>query len=266
MTNLTSRNNPRIKQVRLLRQRKQRQQTGLFVVEGIRPVGEALQSGTPVEYIVYDPERLSSDFACQLIRDQLQRGLPCLAVDRDLFASLAEKDNPQGILAVANQPRTGLAQLNPTNCPWGVALISPQDPGNIGTILRTIDAVGASALFLLDESADPYQNEAVRASMGALFWHPLVQASFVEFAAWTGLHGYHVYGTSAHGSVDYHAVSSYFHPLILLLGSERQGLNAEQAALCQQLIKLPMRGRVTSLNLAVAAGVMLYSMLERISP
>jgi TrmH family RNA methyltransferase len=265
MKTLTSRNNPKIKQVRLLHQRKQRGETGLFIVEGIRHVGEAVQAGADIVYLVYSPDMLTSDYARSLVSEQTQRGLECLAVEQDVFNGLADKDNPQGLLAVVRQHPVHLSDINPNIYPWVVALDSPQDPGNIGAILRSMDAVGASALILLDDSADPFQSTAVRASMGAIFWIPVVQASFADFIAWARSHRYSLVGTSAHGSQDYRLVAEYNLPLVLLLGSERQGLSPEQAAHCQQLIRLPMQGRVTSLNLAVAAGIMLYAIQERIN-
>jgi TrmH family RNA methyltransferase len=263
MTNISSRSNPRIKHIRsLLQQRKMRRATGLFVVEGIRHVGEAVQSGARLEYLCYAPDLLTSEFASQLIEQQSARGLPCLSVAADVFADLAEKDNPPGILAVVQQPSLNLEQLTPSQHPWLVALVAPQDPGNIGTILRTIDAVGASGLLLLDASADPYHPSAVRASMGTLFWHPVVMAEFTDFAAWAARQDYTIYGTSAHAARDYRQVERYRSPRILLMGSERQGLTPDQAAICHELLSLPMKGRATSLNLAVATGVMLYAMLS----
>jgi TrmH family RNA methyltransferase len=264
--NLISRNNPRIKQARLLKQRKHREQMGLFLVEGIRHVGEAAQSGAKIETLIFAPNRLTSLFAHQLIQDLQNQGVECLPVADDLFDNLAEKDNPQGILAVVHQPQANLESLDPEHCPWVVALVSPQDPGNVGAILRTMDAVGASALLLLEDSVDPHHHASVRASMGSLFWLPVVQASFADFSQWSRHHGYVVYGTSAHGSVDYHEINHYQAPLVLLLGSERQGLTPDQAALCKYLIRLPMAGRVTSLNLAVAAGIMLYAIREKLHP
>ncbi|MBN2550399.1 MAG: RNA methyltransferase [Anaerolineales bacterium] len=257
---ITSLSNPKIKQVRALRQRKARQEARLFLVEGIRHVGEAVEAGVSLQAIYYAPDLLDSVYARELIEQQRQRGLPCLAASAQVFESLADKENPQGILAVAHQVEQRLEDFSPANFPWGVALAAPQDPGNLGAILRTIDAVGASGLLLLDSSVDLYHPAAVRASMGALFWHPVVSTSFAEFNRWTEHHGYHIYGTSAHGSVDYRQVEAYLQPCVLLLGSEREGLSAEQAAACEVLIRLPMHGRSTSLNLAVAAGVMLYQM------
>jgi RNA methyltransferase, TrmH family len=266
MTIFTSRNNPKIKQIRSL---KRSHRTGakldLFVVEGIRHVGEAVEAEAPIEYLVYAPGRLTSDFGRELVRQQEQRGLPCLAVEEDVFAGIADKESPQGLLAVVRCVPFSLEEISPVNAGWVVALVAPQDPGNIGAILRTMDAVGAKALLILDQGADPYHNTAVRASMGALFWIPVVQAAFNDFLRWSKHHRYHLYGTSAHGSEDYKSVPAYRKPAILLLGSERQGLTGAQAVHCERLIRLPMVGRTTSLNLAVAAGVMLYDMLGNFS-
>ncbi len=268
---ITSRENPKIKQIRLLRQRKQRERLNLFVIEGIRHVGEAAQAaeaGKPyvrLEYIVYSPGLLTSDFAYRLIQEQSARGVPCFELPEDLLASLAEKENPQGLLAVARHHPVSLSELTPENFSWGVALVEPQDPGNIGAILRTVDAVGASGLLLLDNSADPYHPGAVRASMGALFWHPVVHASFEDFTSWAKSQRYEIIGTSAHASTDYRLVQSYRRPSILLMGSEREGLSASQSAICDQMIRLPMEGRVTSLNLAVATGIMLYEMHDKLT-
>ena len=257
-----SRNNPKIKQIRSLRQRKGRDETGLFIVEGIRHIGAAVEAGMQIDSLCYAPDLLSSAYALEMLAQQQARGITCLALETATFTSLADKENPQGILAVVRKPAWALNQLHPGNFPWGVALVAPQDPGNIGTILRTIDAVGASGLLLLDNSADPYHPSAVRASMGALFWVPVIQASFAHFLQWSKGNSYTLFGTSAHDSRDYRLVEQVHFPLILLLGSEREGLSPEQRQACDQLLRLPMHGRATSLNLAVAAGVMLYA-IER---
>lgn len=260
-----SRNNPKIKQIRSLHQRKGREETGLFIVEGIRHIGEAVEAGMQIDSLSYAPDLLSSAYALELLAQQQARGTTCLALETAIFTSLADKENPQGILAVVRKPVWSLTQLHPDNFPWGVALVAPQDPGNIGTILRTIDAVGANGLLLLENSADPYHPSAVRASMGALFWVPVIQASFADFLQWSKGNSYTLYGTSAHDSHDYCLVEQYHFPLILLLGSEREGLSSEQRQACDLLLRLPMHGRATSLNLAVAAGVILYAMENSIA-
>ena len=263
MNLISSRSNSIVKLARALRQKKARLESGLFLVEGIRPVGEAVEAKAEIETIFYAPDVLHSEFAEELIRSQAKQGVTCLPVTTDVFDSISDKENPQGILALVKQNPKKLEELNPENFLWGVGLVAPQDPGNLGTILRTIDAVGASGLLLLDSNLDVYHPSTVRASMGSLFWYPIVTASFRDFIRWSRMHGYTVYGTSAHAHLDYRQVQKYASPRVLLMGSERQGLTEEQSAACDALISMPMRGRATSLNLAVATGVMLYAMLDR---
>jgi TrmH family RNA methyltransferase len=266
---ITSRDNSKVKLIRSLRMRKHRQATGLFLVEGIRHVGEAVDASREqgahwLEFICYSPELLTSAYARELIQQQEQVGIPVYALPAEILASLAEKENPQGIIAVARRKSLELEDLTAKEFPWPVALVSPQDPGNIGSILRTIDAVGASCLVLLDGAADPFQPGAVRASMGSIFWYPVVETSFKQFIHWVRREGYTLYGTSAHASVDYRTVLKYNLPLVLLMGSEREGLTSTQAQSCDTLLRLPMKGRATSLNLAIAAGIMLYSIFEKV--
>lgn len=267
MSLITSRTNPKIKQVRLLRQRKHRMAQGLFIVEGIHHVGEACAaaeaSRVQIDSIFYAPELLKSPFASQLVREMGSKRIAVYQTSEDVFASIADKENPQGMLALVRYPRFDLVDYSALNLPWGVALHAPQDPGNVGSIMRSIDAAGASGLILLDSSVDPYHPGSVRASMGSVFWHPILMTSFQEFARWVKDHGYTMYGTSANASVDYRAVMRYESPMILFMGSEREGLSVEHRAACQQILRLPMSGRVSSLNLSAATSIMLYHMLER---
>jgi RNA methyltransferase, TrmH family len=262
ITSIKSRDNQKLKLVRSLKQRSQRQATGLFTVEGIRPTGEAIEAAVvgkvDIHFICFSSALLTSEFALNLVEDRSEAGTPCFDIPAEVFASLSEKENPQGILAVVSKPPQNLKDLDPHQAVWLTALVAPQDPGNIGTILRTIDSVGASGLLLLDQSADPYHPSSVRASMGALFWYPVIQSSFEAFAEFASQNQYSIYGTSSRGSVDYREVKSYDLPLVLLMGSEREGLSEEQTAVCKQLVRLPMEGRASSLNLAVAAGIFLY--------
>ncbi len=257
---ISSRSNLLFKKVHRLRQRKGREDTGLFLVEGIHHIGAMAEAGWDFETLVYAPDQLTSDFARTLVAKQSKRGVRCVALTSDLFAALALKDNPQGILAVAYQRHLALADLTPMNFVWGAATVSPQDPGNVGTILRTIDAVGADGLFLLDGGVELYHPSAVRASMGALFWKPVVQASFDEFVKWGRKHGYQLVGSSAHSETDFRDFNRGSLPTILVLGNEQKGLTSEQNAACDLTISLSMRGRTSSLNLAVAAGVLLFAM------
>ena len=259
MSKISSRQNPKIKQVRALQQRKQRDAQGLCVVEGIRHVGEAVDSGISLEFLIYAPDLLTSDYAHNLIQHLSHKKTPCFTTTPEIFSALSDKDNPQGILAVAQQNLKTIGQLTPDNFSWGVALVSPQDPGNLGTILRTIDSVGADGLIVLENSVDIFHPTAVRASMGALFWKPVVYTTFDKFASWAKEHSYHIFGSSAKGETIY-TEAKFQSPAILLLGSERQGLTEGQTDLCEAVVRLPMKGKSTSLNLSVAAGILLYEM------
>ena len=258
MDEIKSRSNPTIKKMRALRQRKTRTETGLFLVEGIRHVGAAMEADWEIETLLYAPELLTSRYARDLMPAAVKRGIDVRPVSAEVFRALAEKENPQGILAAVRQRERSLAELADSR--HLAALIAPQDPGNVGTILRTLDAVGADGLILLNGGADPYHPKTVRASMGAIFWQPMARASFEQFIAWEKETPFKLIGTSAHGETDFSAVALDDDAWILLLGSEQKGLSEEQIAACDLLLSLPMHGHGSSLNLAVAAGVFLYGL------
>lgn len=257
---LTSASNPFIKHVRSLRQKKARTELGAFLVEGITHVGEAVEAGWDVEAIIYAPDLLTSGFAKDLLERAARLNLRLQPVSVPVIESLADKENPQGILAVVKQKKYSFGDVKSAN--RAVALVSPQDPGNLGTILRTMDAVGVDALFLLDGGVELCHPTVVRASMGTLFWLPVVQSSFTVFLSWAREGKYQLIGTSAKADIDYHTLVPQL-PWILVLGNEQKGLSVEQTAVCDVSISLPMRGRVSSLNLSVAAGVLLYQFMEK---
>lgn len=249
---ITSLSNPLIKQARALQQKKARLESRSFLVEGIHHVGEAVKAGWKVESVLYAPDLLASKFARDLVS-----GLKSIAqpVSAQVIGSLASKENPQGVVAIVQQKQTQVHELRTLQT--AVALVSPQDPGNVGTILRTLDAVGAEALFLLDGGVELYHPTVVRASMGTIFWTPVIESSFNQFVRWARERQCQLIGTSAHGDVEYHTFVPDI-PWILVLGSEQKGLSTEQTNACDVTVSLPMRGRASSLNLAVAAGVLLY--------
>lgn len=264
MTLITSRQNPRIKQIRALSRRKERQKSGLYVVEGIRHVGEAVESGVEIEYLIHAPDLLDSEYAYSLITQMNLKNVPVLITTPEIFADLAGREHPQGILAVLKMTQISLSTLNEDNFRWGVAIENPQDPGNLGTILRTLDAAGADGLIVIGSGTDFHHPTAVRASMGTLFWKTVVYATIDEFKAWQKVHNYHLYGSSASGTKDYGKVE-YQSPALLLLGSEREGLGDDLLSMCESVVKLPMKGRTTSLNLSVAAGILIYQMMDSLN-
>src|SRR5512140_2775101 len=200
---ITSHANPLVKQIRSLRQKKGREESGLFLVEGIHHVGEAVEAGWEVETLVYAPDQLKSEFAARLVEEQVRHARHCVALSADLFASLAEKENPQGLLAIVRQRHLSLEDGQAAQMKFAVGLVTPQDPGNVGTILRTMDAVNADGLFLLEGGVELYHPSVVRASMGAIFWKPVIEAGFHEFVEWAKEHNYRLIGTSAHSPPNY---------------------------------------------------------------
>ncbi len=257
---IRSRRNPKIKLARsLLQRRNARYEHRLFVVEGLRHVGAALEAHAPIAFLLWAPDRLTSNFGRHLVTQAQQARVPVYAVAADVLDSIIPRERSQGLVAVVHIQPIHLSHLTSSQHCWIAAVTAPQNPGNIGTLLRTLDAVGAHALILLDGGADPYHPSTVRASMGALFWVPVVQTDWASFRQWAHKQGYHLYGSSAHGTANYNKVS-YAKPAALLLGNERAGLTPEQRDACETVVRLPMQGHGTSLNLAVAAGVLLYAM------
>jgi len=262
-TIISSKSNSKVKFVRALKNNKGHIPEDLFLVEGIRHIGEALESGFEIDSIYYAPDLLKSEFALGMINEAAEAGLSIVETTAQVFQTLSERENPQGILAVLRKKEKLLTELDPKNFLWGVALLSPQDPGNLGTILRTIDAVGASGVILLESGVDAFHPTAIRASMGAHFWKPIVQSDIYQFSGWVQQYDYHIYGTSAHAERSIESIKRYESPAILLMGSEREGLSDKVAVLCEMMVKIPMHGRATSLNLAVATGILLYDMLVK---
>lgn len=258
---ITSPANPTVKRIRALRQRKAREEAGRCFVEGIRLVADAARASA-VEQLVVAPELLSSAFARDLVAEQARGGADVLEVSAEVFASLSQKDGPQGLGAVARQLWVTLKDVALGPPPGWVALVEPADPGNLGTIIRTADAAGASGVIIVGPGADPYDPAALRASMGAAFGLSLARATWDELAAWRATTGAYLVGTSDQAPTGFQAIT-YPQPLVLLMGSERQGLSATQQAACDLVVSIPMRGRADSLNLAVATGVMLYELLRQ---
>lgn len=259
---ITSPSNSTIKQIRKLRERKERQRSGLFFVEGLRIVGEALDSNWHIDRLIYSPALLSSLFGQQLIENFQTSGGRVLSVSEEVFLSLSSKEGPQGIAAVIHQKWAELEEIVPRDEEIWVALDSVADPGNLGTILRSNDAAGARGVILLDQCTDPYDPVSIRASMGAVFNQVLIRSNFQEFANWKKNHSVPVIGTSDKAKVDYHFFK-YPDRMVLLMGSERLGLQEKHFAICDEMVAIPMRGKSDSLNLAVATALCVYEIYNK---
>lgn len=255
---ITSHANPQIKAIRKLADRKERNATGEFLSEGLRIVIEAIQLEQPIQKIIYCPDLLRSEIGWEtIVNFEEKNPEKTLRVSVDIFKSITHKDNPQGVAAVISQRWTKLDAITiPEKSLW-VALHQVADPGNLGAILRSMDGVDAEGVILLDQCTDPYDPSAIRASMGAVLTRKLVRASFVEFKAWVHEMQVPVVGTSDKAKLDFHDYT-YPDPMVLFMGSERQGLDENLQSVCSAMVSIPMRGKNDSLNLAVATGIVLY--------
>lgn len=255
---ITSHSNPTIKEIKgLVNRRKVRNETGLFVAEGLKLATDALEAGWSVRYLALGPEARENPIAQQAAATAKSRGALVLEVNTAVLADITRKDNPQMVVGVYEQKLITPQKIDPRKDTVWVALDRVRDPGNLGTIIRTVDAVGAAGVLLVGDCTDPFAVEAVRATMGSLFHVPIGKISPEDFLALAGKWPGPVVGTHLKGSVDYRTVD-YKEPTLLLMGNEQQGLTDELAGCCSKLIRIPQVGHADSLNLAVSTGIALY--------
>ncbi|HEX9932968.1 MAG TPA: RNA methyltransferase [Allosphingosinicella sp.] len=253
---ITAFSNPLVKQVRQLRDKKHRRAEGLFIAEGLRILTEAREAGRLPRILFYGAGT-RHPLLSQLINEVEAAGGEAIETNADILHKLSGKDNPQTVLGVYEQFDTALEQLDRSAAPLWIVAQALRDPGNLGTILRTGDAVGAGGLILVDDCVDPFSVEAVRASMGALFTQRIAAARWEEFVAWLRAGEGELIGTSLNAAQDYQE-PRYRRPTFILVGNEAQGLPEAYEAECDLLVKIPMRGKADSLNAAVATAVMAY--------
>lgn len=254
---ITALTNPIVKRLRSLGQKKYRDEDGVFLGEGLKLVTDALEAGWPVETLVYCDKIADEPAIMAASRRCVAAGGRLLAVSEPVLAKITRRDNPQMVVGVFAQ-RARELQNAADGTIW-VALEGIKDPGNLGTIIRTSDAVGASGVVLVGTTCDPWSPEAVRATMGSLFHVPLYQASVEAFLAWADAAPAPLIGTHLAGAIDYRSLTPR-EPTILLMGNEQSGLPSEIADRCDHLVKIPQVGAADSLNLAVSTGVMLYEL------
>ena len=259
---ITGFSNPTIKRLKSLREKKHRKREGLFLAEGLRILTEALDSGkTPRMLVVVEDSELHP-LARKIEAATVAAGGDVIETSEAIIAKLSGKSNPQSIIGIYQDHPVPLEELDRSSANIWLVAQSLRDPGNLGTILRTGDAVGAGGLILIDDCVDPFSVEAVRASMGAIFTQKIVQAKWPDFQSWLRSGPGELVGTSLNTENDYQSVR-YTAPTFLLIGNEAQGLPEDYEAACDTLVKMPMMGKADSLNAAVAASVMAYEVLNQ---
>lgn len=248
--------------MRSLRDKKHRKREGLFLAEGLRILTEAREAGTLPEMLFFAHDGAMHPLAQGLIHDTDRAGGDVIETTPDILAKLSGKDNAQTLIGVYRDRLTPLEQLNRSASGIWMVAQALRDPGNLGTILRTSDAVGGGGLILVDDCVDPFSVEAVRASMGALFTQRVAAARWDEFVAWLRQGPGQLVGTSLRTETDYQA-AHYQAPTFILVGNEAQGLPQAYESECDLLVKMPMLGKADSLNAAVATAVMAYEVLNQ---
>lgn len=289
---ITSPSNPIIKDIKALELRKRRKESGLFIVEGLRAVREGVELGFALKYLAYHRKLEKKQELGEVVGAcEAAKGL-VLEVNEDVLEKISRKDNPQSVIGVFEQKLSRLPSTTEKEekggvreCPKRpqrfsklVVLEQVRDPGNLGTIIRTVDAVAADGVVMVGACCDPYSIECVRASMGSIFAVPIYQTDTSEFLDWVVQWRESAYfgacrgdgaenragvviATALQGAMDFR---DYIHqpdqPYLLLMGNEQAGLSADLRHTADVIIKLPMIGRADSLNLAVSTGICLYAL------
>ncbi len=257
---ITGFSNPAVKALRALRDKKHRRREGRFLAEGLRLLTDARESGRLPETLVMAAARDPHPLLAALEADVAAAGGEVIETTPDILSKITGKDNPQAVIGVFGEWNTAIQALDRHAAPIWLVAQALRDPGNLGTMLRTGDAVGAGGLILVDDCADPFSAEAVRASMGAVFTQAIAQAEWGEFIGWLRAGEGQLVAASLRDAVPYRG-AAYAAPCFILVGNESRGLPEEYEAACDLRVTMPMRGRADSLNAAVAGAVLAYEVL-----
>lgn len=260
---ITGFSNPTVKALRALRDKKHRKAAGKFLAEGLRLLTDARECGHLPEVLVMAEGRDPHLLLSALEADVIAAGGEVIETSADILSKITGKDNPQAVCGVFAEFDTSLAALDRSKAKIWLVAQALRDPGNLGTMLRTGDAVGAGGLILIDDCADPFSAEAVRASMGAIFTQQVAQARWEEFLPWLRGGTGQLVAASLRDAVPYRA-APYAAPCFIMVGNESRGLPEEYELACDLRVTMPMKGRADSLNAAVAGAVLAYEVLERL--
>ncbi len=246
---LTSVSNPAVKFAASLDQRKVRRETNLFLAEGEDYFAVAQKK-------TWYPQTVFYTHASAYVQWAKAGKAQCFEANAAVMAKLSGMENPQAVIGVFEQRWSTL-----TNIQSGLWLVleNVRDPGNMGTIIRTCDAVGVDGIILIDQCCDPYAREVVRASMGSIFAMPLIKANFDDFSAFIQSRACPIIGTHLKGNIDFRQLPKALDAFVIM-GSESEGMSEKMSLLCTHLTRIPMVGFAESLNVATATALMLYEL------
>ncbi len=238
-----------------------RYKSGTFFVEGIRNFVAANDCGHKLAAIIFSDRLLTSGLARKLVRRARRNGVPVVRVTPEQFRSVSQTERASGVGAIIRQRWTALHKLNPRSGLCWTILGNVRSPGNLGTLVRTSEAIGAAGFVLLDPQVDPFAPGVVRASMGAIFRQQFVRTKASKLQRWATQNQCHLIGASPDATEDFQQFQ-YPESCFIFLGEERGGLTNSERNLCHHLVRIPMVGASDSLNLGVAGSLMLYELFR----
>jgi TrmH family RNA methyltransferase len=260
---ITSTQNPRVKALAKLSKRRVRDEAGLFIIEGVRPIERALMKGVELAEIYTCPEFFGiSGIELELVQKLSAAGAVITQLSKEAFIKAAYREHPEGILAVAKQWQTGLDTLRLSANPLLIVLEAVEKPGNLGTVLRTADAVGADGVIIADAATDIYNPNVVRASTGTLFSVPVAVAGTAEVIDYLKRQNITIVVATPHTSAAY-TEADLTSPVAIVMGSEDKGLSDDWLKAGDVPVKLPMLGIADSLNVSTATVVLAYEVLRQ---
>lgn len=257
-TVITSLQNPRIKEAVKLRDRRTREESGLFLIEGYRELKRALEAGRTVQTLFYCPELFLGSNE-EALKKQCKAALHCT---KEVFEKISYRDRPDGLLAIAPQVHLRLPDLVLKKNPFLVVAESIEKPGNLGTILRSCDAAGVDAVIVCDPTTDIHNPNVVRSSVGTLFTLPVIEASAEETLAFLKSHGIASVAATPHAEKEFTQANLQV-PLAIVVGTEQYGLTETWMKNADIAVRIPMLGVADSLNVASATTLLLYEVVRQ---
>ena len=261
---ITSLSNALVRRIRRLQGKtRTRQREKAFFVEGVLITLKAFDTQASIETIVFSDVLLTAEGGRMALAQQRARGTPCIAVSERLFRNLSQRNNPDGLGAICQTTWQDLDSLAVKPSDVFVAVEAVSDPGNLGTILRTMDSAQSAGLILVGQSTNPFHPRTVRASRGTIFTVPLCHSPDVEtLFNWANAHHVNTIATSAKATGSFWD-ATYRVPVLCIFGNENRGLDAGTMKTADQLVTIPMGGTASSLNVAVAVSLLLYEIERR---
>lgn len=240
-----------------------RDKKALFFAEGVRNFVQAVDQGFSIDTLIYSEKLLISPIARKLVRHLKRAGVAFTRLSPEQFRGISQTERASGVAAIFRQHTQKLDEIKPGGHTCWTVLSEIRSPGNLGSLIRTSAAIGASGFILLGNSIDPFDPNVVRASMGAIFKQSIARASPSDLRNWIKFHKLQVIGAAPNGSLNYNQVA-YNHPTILMLGNERSGLTKDQESMCQKIVRIPMANGMDSLNVAIAGSLLLYEVFRSV--